>query len=137
MGRSHWHGAFPFGGYRLLSDIICDLDDRARNLTRIQQLQHKTGDSRYLEILMDGLTDRRYYTDVIAERCRWCMSPPEEKRRMNLDEAAICAMALGSRQFVVDVMPAMALQLAKPYPGKKERRKWGGSAMLNEWDEFL
>ena len=60
------------------------------------------------------LSDILNYLDARAElaaRCKAVLQPPDAKSRFDFAEAVKCAVALGKRPFVLEVLPESALPL--------------------------
>ena len=96
---------FRFGGYRILGDIICDLDDmyRAQGISR--SLIRKD-DSNDLKWLLNGVKAKGDYKQQIIKNCRMLLKPNiKGKESFDWNEVLKCAVALGERQFALEVMP--------------------------------
>ena len=122
---------FRCGGYRLLPDIICDYDDLYSSQEHRKRLLDRKGDSEDLRYLTRGIDKEGDYKETLIRRCHQILHPITGKQRIPFDEAAKCAIALGKRQFALEVFPSTVLDLAldiykEDKPGK---RKWRWS-----WD---
>ena len=102
---------FRCSGYRLLGDIICDMDDLHRSRQIQKSLFAQKGDSKDLVFLLNGIANSRDYKEEIARRCVMTLQPPTARNRFDFEESAKCAIALGKRQFALEVLPASVLEL--------------------------
>ena len=101
---------FRHGGYRLLGDIICDLDDMYRAQGISKSLIHKD-DSDDLRWLLNGVRGKGDYKQQVIKNCQMLLSPNiKGKEKYDLNEALKCAVALGERQFALEVMPMTVLE---------------------------
>jgi len=93
---------FRKGGYRVLGDIICDMDDRYRREEMKKGAIHRTTDSVLMERIMSGYEKSTNwdYQDLAASRVREYLN----RSGIRPDEALKCAVALGKRGFVFDVL---------------------------------
>ena len=117
---------FRCGGYRLLPDMICDFDDMYSQSERNRRILSKKGDSKDLEYLMLGMDARKDHIEGLARRCVSIFSPLDGGGRIGSDDVVKCAVALGKRQFALEVYPATVLELAvdQNQEEKRKRRKW-------------
>lgn len=91
---------FRMGGYRLLGDIICDLDDGNRTADRNNL--HFKNDTEAMTAMIDAYLDRKAGTDsreAIAKACRTCVA-----RILPTFQTIRYAEALGKRSFIFDVL---------------------------------
>lgn len=104
---------FRHGGYRMLGDIICDLDDAFTTEESKKQRLHRKGDSAVLKHLISGYEHMRSvdYMVVVANKCRQYINgiknvcnSGKTKLPINLDTALQCAIALGKRKFAFEVL---------------------------------
>lgn len=102
---------FRCSGYRLLGDIICDMDDLHRSRQIQKSLFAQKGDSKDLVFMLNGIAKSRDYRVEIARRCVMVLQPPTARSSFDFEEAAKCAIALGKRQFALEVLPASMLEL--------------------------
>ena len=92
---------FRFGGYRILGDIICDMEDENSGKER-KQLFRET-DSAAFTAMMQAFTNKpasRSYRDVVTDKCRELLA---EIVRPAL--AVRYAVALGRRNLLWDLLP--------------------------------
>ncbi len=116
---------FRNGGYRLLGDIICDLDELYSNREIIREII-KCDDSPELKLILNGILSAADYKEVIIKKCISLLSPPDRhKLRVDPEEAVKCAIALGERRFVLEVLPYAALSLTVGPAKLKKRRLFG------------
>lgn len=93
---------FRKGGYRVLGDIICDMDDRYRREEMKKGAIHRTTDSALMKLIMSGYEKSMSwdYRDLAASRVREYLN----RSGVSPDTALKCAVALGKRGFVFDVL---------------------------------
>ena len=93
---------FRKGGYRVLGDIICDMDDRYRREEMKKGAIHRTTDSALMKHIMSGYEKSMSwdYQDLAASRVREYLN----RSGVSPDTALQCAVALGKRGFVFDVL---------------------------------
>ena len=116
---------FRNGGFRLLGDIICDLDELYSNTEILKQVI-RDNDSYELRYILSGVRYFSDYKEAIVRNCLALLSPPDRReRRVDFDEAVKCAVALGERRFVLEVMPYSALEWTVG-PAEKKKRRWFG-----------
>ena len=108
---------FRQNGYRLLIDVVYDLQAAYKNAERKESRLHHADDSQTLRDFMnlyEKNDDRTGYQQLLADICR-------RKIHFGIGEerALKCAVALGNRQFafdvLLDVMPQYAVK------GRKRR----------------
>ena len=122
---------FRCGGYRIVGDIICDLDDMYRKIGIQKNFSKQKGDSRTLRTLLSGVTAASDYKEQIIRNCLSIIRPIDGKNCLDCAEVIKCAVALGKRQFILEVLPfAVSEQTidrshiyARNKPQKK-RRLW-------------
>ena len=117
---------FRCGGYRLLPDIICDYDDLYSSQEHRKRLLDRKGDSEDLHWLMHDIDKEGNYKEALIRRCIRILHPITGAYHIPNDEAVKCAIALGKRQFALEVLPGTMLDLAvSPHKEEKSRkRKW-------------
>ena len=113
---------FRNGGYRVLGDILCDLDDRHSRNGIENHLIRKDDSNDLRAMLRPAATGVDQRTAVIMH-CRGVMQPPGTKARFDYEEAVKCAIALGRRGFVLDVLPSVAIKLAASRNESPKRRR--------------
>ena len=116
---------FRSGGYRVLGDILCDLDDQHRR-SGIENHLIRKGDSKDLKRLLEPSTVANDRRTVVIHNCRNVMYPPktrDRQERFDEEEAVKCALALGKRGFVLDVMQVKALTLTVGPTTDRPKRK--------------
>lgn len=116
---------FRCGGYRILGDILCDLNELHQNRQIQKHYLAKKGDSEALQFLLSGITDYGDYKMELIKRSVSVLQPPTARDRFDFEEAVKCAVAMGKRNFVLEVLPASALPLVldKRTPESKKKRK--------------
>ena len=123
---------FSHGGYRIVGDIICDLDDMHRNKGIKSSLTKQKGDSKELQTMLMGIERADDYKEHIIRNCINVICPPSRRGALDFDEVVKCAVALGKRQFALEVLPATVLDLTLDRsqvfnveePKKKKWRLW-------------
>lgn len=97
---------FRCGGYRLLGDLICDIDDLNRS-REIEKRIIRNGDSSDIRSLLSGVGLRGDAESEIAMNCRMLMDSKIVGRdKLDMDEVLKCAIALGERKFALRVLPS-------------------------------
>ena len=107
---------FRNSGFRLLGDVICDLDD----LNRTQDGVVRNTDSADLKRILSQAQTEADYREGVAKGCIHALEPPGEEK-VDLDEAVRCALAIGKRRFVLAAFPGVLLQMLTAKPKKKKR----------------
>ena len=119
---------FRCGGYRILGDIICDLDDMYRR-QYIGKNMIKNDDSDDLKRMLIGAErSRDYKSSIIQSTISIIHSNERYSDPLDYDEAAKCAIALGKRQFALEVLPSSVCDLARTQERLNRRRNGGCSA---------
>jgi hypothetical protein len=111
---------FRSGGYRIVGDIICDFDDMYRKIG-IQKNITRKGDSKELKRLLAGVENAYDYKEQIVRNCMNIIRPADKKNCLDYTDVVKCAVALGERQFVLEVLPSVASDLTIDEPKKKWR----------------
>lgn len=105
---------FRAGGYRILGDLLLDVE-RENRLETSRQL-HREGDSEQMEEMLESYenkTAQESYREAAARGCRQYL-----ERHIQPKLAVQCAAALGKRGFLWDVLLDAVLATAR----KEERR---------------
>ncbi len=105
---------FRAGGYRILGDLLLDVE-RENRLETSRQL-HRAGDSEQMEEMLESYenkTAQESYREAAARGCRQYL-----ERHIQPKLAVQCAVALGKRGFLWDVLLDAVLTTAR----KEERR---------------
>lgn len=101
---------FRHGGYRILGDIICDLDDMYRAQGVSKSLIRKD-DNADLKWLLKGVECKGDYKEKVTRNCQKLLTPNiRGKENLDLNEVLKCAVALGERQFALEVIPETVLE---------------------------
>ena len=87
---------FSHGGYRIVGDIICDLDDMHRNKGIKTNITKQKGDSADLQTMLSGIERADEYKAHIIRNCINVICPPSRRGALDFDEVVKCAVALGS-----------------------------------------
>ena len=115
---------FRNGGYRIVGDIICDLDDMYRKMGMQKDFAKQKGDSKDLQMLLSNITTRADYKEQIIRNCMNIIRPLNGKNCLDYTEVVKCAVALGKRQFVLEVLPSVVLEQAVDNNEAKPKKKW-------------
>ena len=114
---------FRCGGYRLLGDVICDMDDLYRK-EGIKKSVIKKGDSADLKKLLRGMMESADAEETIRRNCMTILHPLDRREaKIDLGDALKCAISLGERQFALDVLPGIMLEYAAPNQNEPKRKK--------------
>ena len=114
---------FRNSGYRLLGDVICDLDDLYRSRA-IAKNAIKREDGPDLKAILKGALDSDHYREQIARNCVARLSPSDRRqKRIDFMEAVKCAAALGERRFALEVMPYAVMECAAEPTEQKKPKK--------------
>lgn len=125
---------FSESGYRILGDIICDIDDMYRAMGLRKNLLHQKGDSMQMKIMLAGISQTGDYKAQIIRNCINVIRPIDRKKTtLEYDAVVKCAVALGKRQFALEVLPTTVLELAldrshiyKSKEEKPKKKRWFG-----------
>ena len=116
---------FRCGGYRLLGDIISDFDDMYRAQEIQKNLSAQKSDSKDLKFLMSGIRSIPNRKEELARRFMHLLNPPERKQTISAEQAVMYAIALGKRDFTIEVMPGALLNhVIDRRPTKKKKRRF-------------
>ena len=115
---------FRNGGYRIVGDIICDFDDMYRKMGIQKSISKQKGDSKDLQALLSGITARAGYKEQIIRNCMNIIRPLNGKNCLDYTEVVKCAVALGKRQFALEVLPSVVLEQAIDNTETKPKKKW-------------
>ena len=101
---------FRHSGYRILGDIICDLDDMYRAKEIADHVKHQD-DGKDLNALLSNTNQTGDYRKTVVSNCINLMtSHIKGAEKFDLNEVLKCAVALGERQFALEVMPVTVLE---------------------------
>ena len=101
---------FRHSGYRILGDIICDLDDMYRAKEIADHIKHQD-DGKDLNALLSNTNQTGDYRKTVVSNCLNLMtSHIKGAENLDLNEVLKCAVALGERQFALEVMPMTVLE---------------------------
>ncbi len=106
---------FRFGGYRILGDLICDIDDANTNAER--RILVRDTDSPQRKAMIEAYLSRRpkeSYRDAVAKGCREYLDT-----RIKPSLAVKYAIALNKKSFVWDVLLDKVLENVLPYKEDK------------------
>ena len=119
---------FRNGGYRIVGDIICDLDDMYRKMGMQKNFAKQNGDSKDLQMLLSGITAQSDYKEQIIRNCLNIIHPANGKNCLDYFEVVKCAVALGKRQFALEVLSSVVLKQtidrSHLYTETKPKKKW-------------
>lgn len=118
---------FRSGGYRIVGDIICDFDDMYRKIG-IQKNITRKGDSKELKRLLAGVENAYDYKEQIVRNCMNIIRPADKKNCLDYTDVVKCAVALGERQFVLEILPSVVSDLtidrSHIYKIDEPKKKW-------------
>ena len=104
---------FSESGYRILGDIICDIDDMYSAMGLKKNLLKQKSDTEQMKFMLAGISQAGDYKALIKRNCMNVIRPLDRKKTsLNFDEVVKCAVALGKRQFALEVLPTTVLELA-------------------------
>ena len=101
---------FRHSGYRILGDIICDLDDMYRAKEIADHIKRQD-DGKDLNALLSHSNQTGDYRKTVVSNCINLMtSHIKGAEKFDLNEVLKCAVALGERQFALEFMPVTVLE---------------------------
>ena len=120
---------FRSGGYRLLGDILMDLDEQNQDTAMRKYKGILKEDTAQMKSMMLRVMESQDYRQTLIRNCKSIIWPTirhysgEVLEQIDWDDAVMCAEALGKRSFILEVLPASALDLVidRTAPEKKER----------------
>ncbi len=113
---------FRNGGYRVLGDILCDLDDLHR-AKGVENHLIRRDDSADMKRMLGGVARGGDTREAIISGCLSVLHPSDaRKKKIDLLDAAKCAIVLGKRRFALEVLPAGVLAITKGT--EKKKRRW-------------
>lgn len=119
---------FSEGGYRILGDIVCDIDDMHRTLSIKKNLLNQKGDTKQMKVMLTGVGSAGDYKSIIKRNCINVFQPfGKNAEKIDFYEAVKYAIALGKRAFVLDVLPNAVLDLAidrRSTTGNPKKKRW-------------
>ncbi len=123
---------FRGGGYRLLGDILEDLDVQYQDSGMRKYKGVLSGDTEQMKKMMLGVMDKQDYRKALIRNCQSIIyptirhEPGEVLNQIDWAEAVKCAEALGKRSFMLEVMPVAVLELVidRTQPEKTEKKAW-------------
>ena len=114
---------FRCGGYRLLCDVICDLDDLYRK-EGVKKSVIRKDDSADLKKLLRGVMESADAEEMIRRNCMTILHPLDRREtKIDLGDALKCAVVLGERQFALEVLPGVMLEYAAAHQNELTRKK--------------
>ncbi len=124
---------FRCGGYRILGDILMDLDEQYRIAEIHKHKGVNKNDSEQLRAMLQGAIGKADYQKQIIRNCIDILEPRHrfvgeaERPRISQEMAVQCAELLGKRRFILEVLPAAALDLTV------DRTKMGEKRWIIKW----
>ena len=101
---------FRHSGYRILGDIICDLDDMYRAKEIADHIKRQD-DGKDMNALLSHSNQTGDYRKTVVSNCIKLMtSHIKGAEKFDLNEVLKCAVALGERQFALEFMPVTVLE---------------------------
>ena len=105
---------FRHGGYRVLGDIICDLDDAFRYEETRNHIFDRKRDNFQRKLMINNHKLSGMDFDFKRNIARGCRSAINYQ--FDPDKALMYAIALGERKFALEVLPDMVEKYAKEVP---------------------
>ena len=105
------------------------LDDQHRDMEVKRHKGVRQTDTEEMKRMMRGAADSQDYRQRLIRNCRDVIrpnvrpGPGEVLERLDWNEAVMCAEALDKRAFILEVLPAAALELAVDRSASR-RRGW-------------
>lgn len=102
---------FRSGGYRILGDLICDIDDANKDAER--RILIRDDDTELWKSMIESYHRRSIgdsYHDAVSEGCRQYL-----ETKIKPSEAVKYAIALGKKNFVFDVLLDKVAEHVMPY----------------------
>lgn len=106
---------FRCGGYRLLGDILMDLDEQKRVQAAAKNKGVHKDDSKQMKRMMRDALDSADYKQTLIKNCRDIVQPSfptEQDQPIEWFDMLVGAEFLGKRDFILEVMPAIAVNRA-------------------------
>ncbi len=119
---------FRHGGYRVVGDILCDLDDAYRSQSICKNYKKQKGDSKELQAMLHGIDmaqDTKTHIIQVVKNIIQPMNIRQHHTAMDWEGVLKCAIALGKRQFALEVLPHTAWQKAVDTAPKQKKRRFG------------
>ncbi len=111
------------GGYRLLGDVICDLDDLYRK-EGVKKSVIRKDDSADLKKLLRGVMESSDAEETIRRNCMTILHPLDRREtKIDFCDALKCAVALGERLFALEVLPGVMLECTVTTQNEPKRKK--------------
>lgn len=119
---------FRCGGYRILGDILEDLEDQHTKQAAVDRKGIQDNDSLQMRRMMQGAAGDPDYETLLIRNCVNVMRPVDAREagsRIPWEDAVKSAELLGKRQFILEVLPTVALDLAvdRSESQRKEKKK--------------
>lgn len=122
---------FRCGGYRILGDVLMDLNEQYETRAAQKHKGIRKGDTAQMKAMMRGAVDSPDYRQTLIRNCRQIIEPPllyepgQARLLIAWEDVVKCAEALGKRSFILEVLPVVALDLVidRSEPEKEERRE--------------
>ncbi len=118
---------FRCGGYRVLGDILMDLDAQYQEDEIKKHMGIRKGDSEQMKRMMSGALEAPDYRDCLIGNCKSIMQPSFRQDGdivIPFDYAVMCAELLGKRSFILEVLPGTAEYLAVDRTKPKKKKAW-------------
>ena len=98
-----------------------------RNKGIKSHISKQKGDSADLQRMLAGIEVAEDYKEHIIRNCINLICPPSRRDALNFDDVVKCAIALGKRQFALEVLPSTVNDLAidhRESTGELKKKKW-------------
>ena len=126
---------FRCGGYRILGDILEDLNAQIRLLETKKNAGIKKDDSPLMKAMLRDVFKARDARGTLISNCFRAITPKsyhfdgedvakENEYRLQQEEIIICAEMLGKRDFILEVFPAAARSMVVDRTEKTKKKRW-------------
>ena len=121
---------FRCGGYRILGDILMDLDEQFRIVELQKHKGVKRDDSKQLRKMLRDTVGKPDWQEQLIRNCIEILNPKlwfhgEEMPTGIPQETAVqCAELLGKRRFILEVLPAAAMRLTIDRTKPIKKKAW-------------
>ena len=107
----------------MLGDVICDLDDLYRT-EGVKKSVIRKDDSADLKKLLRGVMESSDAEETIRRNCMTILHPLDRREtKIDFCDALKCAVALGERQFALEVLPGVMLECTVTTQNEPKRKK--------------
>lgn len=126
---------FRCSGYRILGDILEDLNAQIRLLETKKNAGIKKNDSPLMKAMLRDVLKARDVRETLISNCFRAITPKsyhfegedvakENEYRLQQEEIIMCAEMLGKRDFILEVFPAAARSMVVDRTEKTKKKRW-------------